>query len=381
MHSSLIRKWFLMTEKTMSISEQVHESVDEPVSKSSTSLPSALTEHHNSTPYEGPFTLKTTTTSTYISHSDAEGLSSDEVGQLLASDRTPWGIDWMEFSFPVSRVLSETPFPWCELQSNGAKWTHIWKTTFEIGQGTVDLSVTKRGNALGGYLKFNPSTCMYGPKSLYISRLDDALYVADVVLDAVNSWVVPGCERQAMLLSRIDVSVTVEPVADVQRTLAIVKNTKIRGTTPKTEYGKDGRIETITRRSKRAGGYCVYDKGLQTGLNKSAIRFEVTARRARLRDVCSHLGDLNDECLKHIAIKSLGPVIENLRLQPRTAISDILAGKKESTPFIEMVGLATLADLGHYPSVTTYALNKKYRPILKKYSARTVGDLLRGSDN
>ena len=81
----------------MSISEQVHESVDEPVSKSSTSLPSALTEHHNSTPYEGPFTLKTTTTSTYISHSDAEGLSSDEVGQLLASDRTPWGMTGWSF--------------------------------------------------------------------------------------------------------------------------------------------------------------------------------------------------------------------------------------------------------------------------------------------
>ena len=344
--------------------------------ESLSSLFGALTEHHHSTPHKEPFTLKPTSDIAYVSHSEEEGLSSNEVGLFLDSDRVPWGIDWMDLSFPIRSLVFEPPFPWHEMQSNSAEWSHQWKTTFEIGSGSVDLSVTKRGNSLSGYLKFNPTTCMYGPKSLYVSLLDDAIDVTHLVLDAVNAWVVPGCERNDMLLSRLDVSKTVEPVADMQRTLSIIKNAPGRGGTAKTTYDGGGKIQTVIRRSKRAGGYCVYDKGLQAGLDVSALRVEVTARRARLRDLCSLFGDLDETRLRQIAMKCLAGVIEHLLLEPRTAVTDILADKKEAASLIEMVGRATLADLGHYPKVTKYALYKKYRPILRKFSARTVGDLL-----
>jgi hypothetical protein len=353
------------------VSDEDHESQD-----CLTSLSSALTEHHHNTNYEGPFTLKTTTNTSYVSHSDAEGLSSDEVGRLLGSELTPWGLDWIGMSFPVASIVVDPPFPWIELQSNGAKWTQIWKTSFEIGQGAVELKVTKKGNSLSGYLSFNPTSCMYGPKSLYVAAFDDALYVAGLVLDAVDEWLTPGCVREAMLLSRLDVNVTVEPVTDIQRLLSIVKNVFTRGVTPLATYGKGGRLETVVCRSKRSGGFCVYDKGLQAGLDRSAVRFEVNARRCRLREICPTLGDLTKENLRRIAGKTLQPVIDSLMQTPRNAVADIFAVKKESTVFIEMVGLATLADLGHHPHVSPYALRKKYRPILKKYSARTVGDLL-----
>jgi hypothetical protein len=341
-----------------------------------TSLHSALTEHHQTITQEGPFTLEPTSPFSYVSNSDDEGLSSDEVGLLLASERTPWSIDWMDLSFPVRNLVRETPFPWVELTSNGAKWAHKWITNFEIGQGTVELTVTQKGNALSAYLSFNPSTCMYGPKSLYVARLDDAVDVAGLVLDAVNEWVTPDCDRNEIFLSRIDVNVTVDPVADVQRLLSIAKNAPTRGVTPLAIYGKGGRLESVIRRSKRAGGFCIYDKGLQAGLNRSAVRFEVTTRRSRLREICPNFGSLTQDRLRQIALKSLQPVIDTLTLSPRNAVADICAVKKEATAFIEMVGLATLADLGHHPKVTTYAYRKKYKPILKKYSARTVGDLL-----
>jgi hypothetical protein len=352
-----------------------HDGVHE-LHTSLTSLANALTDHHHNTTPESAFTLKPTSNTTYVSHSDDEGLSSDEVGRLLGSDLTPWAIDWMELSFPVKNIAIEPPFPWAELHSNGAKWNHIWQTTFEIGQGIVDLKITKKGNSLSGYLKFNPTTCMYGPKSLYVVRLDDALYVAGLVLDAVNEWVTPECQRHEMLLSRIDVNVTVEPVADIQRVLSIAKNSSTPRATSISSYGKNGRIETVVARSKRSGGFCIYDKGLQAGLKRSAIRFEVNARRSRLRELCPTLGDLTEDVLRKIALKSLQPVINQLELIPRNAVSDILAIQKEGTAFIEMVGLATLADLGHHPEVSTYAMRKKYKPIMRKYSARTVGDLL-----
>lgn len=349
----------------------VHE-----VDTSLTSLANALTDHHHNTTPESAFTLKPTSNTAYVSHSDDEGLSSDEVGRILGSDLTPWAIDWMELSFPVKNIAIEPPFPWAELHSNGAKWNHIWQTTFEIGQGIVDLKIIKKGNSLSGYLKFNPTTCMYGPKSLYVVRLDDALHIAEIVLDAVEHWITPDCERHQMLLSRLDVNVTVEPISDIQRVLSICKNTPVRNRTPLATYGNSGRIETVVARSKRSGGFCIYDKGLQSGLNRSAVRFEVTARRSRLRTLCPTLGDLSEEVLRQIALRSLQPVIQQLLLIPRNAVSDILASKKETTTFIEMVGLATLADLGHHPEVSTYAMRKKYKPILEKYSARTIGDLL-----
>jgi len=355
--------------------EEIHDENNEH-KESLSSLFDALTEHHQSTPYQSPFTLKPTSDNAYVSHSEDKGLSSDEVGRFLETDRLPWGIDWMDLSFPIRSLVTEPPYPWHEMQSNGANWSHKWVATFEIGYGSVELSVKKRGNALSGYLMFNPTTCMYGPKSLYVSRLDDAIDVTHLVLDAVNEWVVPGCERNDMFLSRLDVSTTVEPVADMQRTLSIIKNASGRGTTPRTSYDNDGKIQTVIRRSKRAGGYCVYDKGLQAGLDVSALRVEVTARRARLRDLCSHLGDLDETRLRQIAMKSLTRVIDNLRLEPRKAVTDILAVQKEAKSLIEMVGLATLADLGHFPPMSKYAWTTKYLPVLRKFSARTVGDLL-----
>jgi hypothetical protein len=353
------------------VPDDVHESQD-----SLTSLSNALTEHHHNTNHEGPFTLKTTTASSYVSHSDAEGLSSDEVGRLLASDLTPWSVDWIGLSFPVKNLALEPPFPWIELHSNGVKWARIWETSFEIEQGTVDLKVTQKGNALSGYLNFNPTTCMYGPKSVYVARLDDALDVTSTVLEAVNEWVTPDCRPEEMLLSRVDVNLTTERVADMQRLLSIVKNAPSRGVTPLATYGKGGRLESVVRRSKRSGGFCIYDKGLQAGIGKPFVRFEVNARRSRLRDLCPTLGDLTDERLRAIAQKSLRPVIDTLLLAPRNAVADVLADKKQTSAFIEMVGLATLADLGHHPYVSPYALRKKYNPILNRYSARTVGDLL-----
>jgi len=355
--------------------EEIHDEVPES-GGSLTSFLNALTEHHINSTYDNPFTLKATTNTSYVSHSDDEGLSSDEVGRLLASDLTPWAVDWMDLSFPVKNIATDPPFPWVEVRSNGGKWTHIWKTSFEIGQGTVELKVTKKGNALSAYLSFNPATCMYGPKSLYSVRLDDALYVAGLVLDAINEWVTPECQRHEMLLSRIDVNVTVEPAADIQRVLSIAKNSSTPRATSISSYGKNGRIETVVARSKRSGGFCIYDKGLQAGLNRSAIRFEVNARRSRLRELCPTLGDLTQDALRTIALKSLQPVIDQLELIPRNAVSDILAVQKEATAFIEMVGLATLADFGYHPEVSTYALRKKYKPLMKKYAARTVGDLL-----
>ena len=355
--------------------EEIHDENNEHKESLSSHI-GALTEHHHSTPYESPFTLKPTSDNAYVSHSEDKGLSSDEVGHFLETERLPWGIDWMDISFPIRSLVSDPPYPWREIQSNSTSWSHQWTTTFEIGQGSVELSVKKRGNSMSGYLMFNPTTCMYGPKTLYVSRLDDAIDVTHLVLDAVDEWVVPGCARNDMLLSRLDVSTTVEPVADLQRTLSIIKNASGRGGTPRTSYDAGGKIQTVTRRSKRAGGYSVYDKGLQAGLDVSALRVEVTARRARLRDLCSQLGDLDEARLRQIAMKSLEQVIEQLRLEPRNAVTDILAVKKEATSLIEMVGLATLADLGHFPPMTKYALNKKYRPILRKFSARTVGDLL-----
>ena len=356
--------------------DEVLDEINEQQSGLTSSL-NVLTEHHHHSSYESPFTLKTSTSNpSYVSHSDNQGLSSGEVGRLLESELLLWRVDWIGLSFPVKSIAVDPPFPWIELRSNGAKWTHLWRTSFEIGEGTVDLKVTKSGNSLSGYLSFNPTTCMYGPKSLYAARLDDAIYVAGLVLDATDKWIEADCERDAMLLSRLDVNTTVEPVTDIQGLLSIAKNAPIRGVTPLTTYGKAGRLETVVCRSKRSGGFCIYDKGLQTGIDRPVVRFEVNARRSRLRELCPTFGELTEETLGKIGRKSLQTVIDSLSLSPRNAVVHILAAKKEIGILVEMVGLAALADLGHHPQMSSYALRKKYRPILKKYSARTVGDLL-----
>ena len=88
------------------------------------------------------------------------------------------------------------------------------------------------------------------------------------------------------------------------------------------------------------------------------------------------LDTLTQETLGRIVDKRLGPMITELRSNPRSAIDDIKATPKEYKALIEMVGIAGLHVLGHHPTVSTHARNKKYRPLLKKYGALNVGDLL-----
>lgn len=184
------------------VSDEDHESQD-----CLTSLSSALTEHHHNTNYEGPFTLKTTTASSYVSHSDAEGLSVDVVGRLLASDRTPWSVDWIGLSFPVKDLAFHPPFPWIELHSNGAKWARIWvpatKKANLVGLRIHDLRKTAATNLVQAGIDIKSVTEILGHEDIrttlqhYAKTTPEGLQAAsETLVHAISiQWSVPKTEK------------------------------------------------------------------------------------------------------------------------------------------------------------------------------------------
>lgn len=344
------------------------------------SLVGALTEiRHNlniATPIDGIFSLESTVEAPHVSEREI-GINGAQVADYLRWPHAPWGVDYLALSFGVRSVNPEPPEPWREQISNGGEWSHKWSTSLPIGEGWVDVEVKKRFPGLVAYVWFNPTTCLYGPKSASIARLDDALYVTGEVLDAVMHWITPACSNEEMLLSRVDATLDVVHVSDVQRLLRLVRDAPGRGKAAKTEYAAGGLIQTVTKRAKTTGGYCVYNKGLQTGTDQNLVRFEVTARRRRLAQISPRLGDLTDESLRRIALNTLNPVLDYLTLTPTSPLDDILTDPTETKSLLEMLGIGLLQCLGHYPKVTTYMKTKKFLPLLRKYNARSVGDLIR----
>ncbi len=339
------------------------------------SLTSALTDRQHHTTLPSIFSLKSSRQERHVSASDAEELSLDEVGRCLES-AAHWNIDWIAVSFPVRNVHNDPPFPWMETTTNSSDWNHKWATEFALGEGWARLAVKQHGpGRLVGYLEINPSTCLYGQDSPYVAPLEDALYVLDQAMELLPSWVARLGTSEEVKISRLDVTMNVSPVGDVQRVLEAAE--RHLGARQAVEVYRSAKgTQTVTQRSNRAGNIVIYDKGLQARLGTPVVRFELQNRRGFLRKMGVTLDNLDQNMIGRIVHARLGPMITDLRTVHRTTISDIKASRKEYKVLVEMVGITSLKVLGHHPPVTSHAMNKKYKPLLKKYRAKTVGDLL-----
>ena len=355
--------------------EDVPEEIDEPISLRR-ALEMSLTGAHFSPPKVNPLTLHSTLKRQLYSGTERVKtllLSRDEVGEVLARCDNRLGVDYMALRFDTGNVLNHEVDLWQESRLRGAQ---VFQRTlsFPLEKGGVYLSVTRRGNASWGYANFNPSTILYGKKSTRIVTLEQSLEMFHTVMDEIAQIVEVRTPRMEVRLARLDLTVDVPNVADLQGVMAVAALSPYRrGLKPVTYTGPRG-TESVTCITKKTGGLRGYDKSLQSGKRGQTLRVEVQVNSGKLVKYCPTIGDLTPVACTSLFRFFSGRFQEALLSTPRTTIDDLLATKAINKTFIEAVGISYLRDRGYSPQMSDHWWTRRYRDLKKAHPHLQIGD-------
>ena len=293
----------------------------------------------------------------------------------MARPDLPIGIDCLAASFDVGTLLVDDPGLWTEIAQKGVS-TRRYVTSFALGQGSVFLSIHQNVKGSWGYVEAKPVTVLYGKKTTQLATLEQALGVFHSAMDEVAQIVQIRTSRPQARLSRVDLTVDVHNVSSRQDILTVAQRNPYRAGLKTCTYTGSKGLESVTCRTKKSGGFSVYDKSLQAKTKGSIVRFEVETRRRMLKKACPTVGDLTPERCRDMLRQHLGPLIGALRATPRTDIDNILANKKQRKVFIEALGISVLRDRGYIVEMTDYWWEKGYRPFKKAFPHFEIGDIL-----
>lgn len=301
-------------------------------------------------------------------------LTRDDVAQILSWPELKLGIDWMRMSFPVKRRLQSGNEWWESEHRINQRWVH--KTKIYSGDSYARLNVSG-STSLSGVLEFNPSTVLFGRKSLSLATLDQAFEVLHDVLLEVDYLVERPEPVERMLMSRLDIAVDIPNVQDPQGVLhtltrfGIPPRRKMRG-----YFSKTNGLESVDCLTDSQGGYRAYNKSLQAKKHGSTVRFEVQANRGLLKNACPTVGDLSEDQLRHIFFDNTKDAVAGLKSVERSQLDVILSSAAETEIAIDLIGLEILKDLGYHVTLPAHRIRAQYKPFLQRYNCTSVLDLV-----
>jgi len=303
-------------------------------------------------------------------------LSRDEVGELLANPTCELGIDYIAATFQVSDVYEETLDVWRKVQQGKNIWDKLYLAEIPLMKGTVYVRITGEWYGLRGFIQFNPSTVLFGAKSLQTASLEQAHEVFHSVMDELESYVRVVTPREETKLSRVDVSVTVGSVINIDGIVLEASHYPYNSRLKTATYKSIKRVESVSCKTKRRGGFVVYNKSIQAGLPGAILRCETQAMRKHLKKHCPTIQHLTHPRCREMFEYFLGNFINGLKQIPRTDVDNVLADSKDTQTLVHLIGLSVLADKGYHVPISDYFRNKKLKPFQKKYQFEKVGDLL-----
>jgi hypothetical protein len=303
-------------------------------------------------------------------------LSRDEVGELLTRPSLKLGVDWMWLSFPVLKVLRTGNDWWGKDYVSNQSNMRTRRTKIYCGEGSARFSVTG-GTALTADLEFNPSTLIFGKKSLSVATLEEALEVLREVLLEVDYLVERPEPVERSLIYRLDFATDIPDVQDPQ---GVLRTLTQHGIPPRRKmwayFSKTHGLESIGCLTKSKGGYKAYNKSLQTKTPGSTVRFEVQANRDFLKEVCPTVGDLSEDRMREIFAENTKTAVEALKSVERGQLDVILSSDTETEVLIDLIGLEVLRSVGHHVSLPPHRIRHRYKPFLERYNCASVLDLV-----
>jgi hypothetical protein len=305
-----------------------------------------------------------------------ELLSRNEVAEVLIRPDLKLGVDRLRVTFPVLEVRKAGTDWWQADYYSTSSSMRVIKGTIFSGEGHAWLGVAG-GPALTATLEFNPSTLLFGAKSLSIATLEQALDVLQEVVLEVDYLVRRPKSLDESRLSRIDIATDIPNVQDPQGVLRTLNH---YGIPPRrkmrTHSSKTHGLESISCLTKSQGGYRVYNKSLQTKTPGSTVRFEVQANRDLLKEVCPTVGDLSENRMREIFTENTKTAVAALKTAERGQLDVILSSDTETEVLIDLIGIEVLRSAGRYVSLPPHRIRHRYKPFLERYNCTSVLDLV-----
>ena len=309
-----------------------------------------------------------------------------EIGEYLSDSDREYGIDYVSLSFSFRDFVVDNPKDW-EHGSNDfsvRQESGHWRNTFSLPiRETGELPKVKfwahvQGTRRTAGFEINPSTALFGSKSAFIAPLTGTRRVMEYIYESIiPQWLVLEDPLDMAKLTRLDVSVDVENVLDIQQLLRLVSanppNSRLKTFAV---IGPRNRWETTYARSKSNGGMSIYDKSRQLGLKEHTVRFESQMRPRALEKFCPTVKDLNETALKRIFNKNLGNAIAAMTAAQDNALDGLVGDQKTKLRLVEYAGIKLLANLGYHVELGS-SRTAHYR----KFDRMGVGDILAAALN
>ena len=286
---------------------------------------------------------------------DSDRRSLADVGNYLKNPECAIGIDYISVTFPFTNFILDNPKDWTkgprELTMNRkyGKWENRFPINPEVLAGDVFFTAVVREGRGTGTLQINPSTILFGPKSLYLADVCDALIVLKRAYEVVGQWLELVQPLEIVKLTRVDMTFDVDKVGDVQQLLKRSTHFPHNSQVPIRPFLKgNGRWESVEVRSETNGGFIVYDKTRQCKKGDSVVRFEATARSNVLKKHCPRVEHLTEASAIKIYHHYLGKLINGLSETAETPLDGLLSSDEYKLRTIEYVGIKCLKRWGHH---------------------------------
>jgi hypothetical protein len=342
-------------EKTMSTGEQVHESVDEFVATlkpTGMSLTEALKVKKPSINYS-----RKKIDVPQVSDSGRRSIS--DVGNYLIQPAIPVGIDLIEVSFTFIDFIADNPKDWekgpkhVSVNRRYGKWINSFSINPEFPKADLYFQAEVSETYRRGKLWFNPSTVLFGPKSLYIAGVDETQILLNYAYEIVQKWLYIKQPLESFRLKRLHVTCDVDRVADTERLLKMAAHFPHNNRVDVITHSKGWfKRQSVTARSDTNGGFIVYNKTRQSKKGDAVVRFETNAKGKPLEKHCPTVSDLTQDTANDIFKHYFHKMMTGLSQTTETPLEGVLSDPGHKKRVVELVGIKALKRAGFHPEIS-----------------------------
>jgi len=300
------------------------------------------------------------------------------IGQALLCPNLDVRVDYLALSFPARKVTNRNGSFWKSKSESMMRFRErTLASCFPMDSGSVNVSHAERINGASGYISFNPSTIIYGPKTPYAATAHQTLEIVHRALDEVAQQLEINCPRDHIRLSRLDLCVTISPVSNIQQLLLAANECSLSARSKNVAFSSNKGIESVRNMMKKRTVQ-IYDKSVQARLKSPTVRFEVSLKRAYLRDHCKELSTLTEDECRKMFVSNTYPWIARLAALPALGIYEIQKDKRDYDTFLRLLGLAYLEQAGIPQRLSPHDM-RRMRELKKKHPFESLSDLIAGS--
>ncbi len=303
-------------------------------------------------------------------------LSYKEIAAILNDENLMIGIDKLKVSFPVENINPD-PDTWKSLQHDlvaPRPESVTGLSSFPLGHAWVSVGFSTH-HGQRGWVEFNPSKIINKNGDLVsldraIETFYDSLGLTKEYFSIIDAY------SDGKIL-RIDLTVDLWPVSDMQALLELAKKAKpIRNSKPITyENPTNSALESVTFRSENST-VLFYDKSTQQKRGNEILRVEVQAKRPDLHNFGpSTIADITNYPIRTLFRHRVQGFIDLCSITPTSCLDEISKSKTDLNNLVLFAGHEYIAKHGRTIPQTKHHV-RLARKFKKRFPHRSIIDLL-----